>query len=294
MKIKNLKVTKRMTGLALIGTLCLTGCSESEGYVVRKDNDYDILDTNSTADNENSVNDNSAEDIEAKDVETEDIETVNENLSGVRQELDVNGEVFKLIIEYSCNDDWRITSDKELHMLIYTEGLPANKEVYIDTIHMDTSIVSNYDYYNGILQDTLDDHIHNSLLYGFPISDDNSYYGSNKIEGQNDNFISGFVRGYNGYHSGSISEKRFLEEDYLAQGVWANKISGVVGLIIMDVETGKTRGVDVDTDLFVTVNNTVVYYRNGKYETYEYDRNGKKHLISSTEEKPKSLTKKKN
>lgn len=219
MKIKNLKITERMVGLALTGALCLSGCSDSSSYVVRKDNDYDVLDTNYDI---NSDIDNANTDNNTIDDNGEETEKVNEGLSSVKQELDVKGEDFKLIIEYSCDDDWRITSNKDLNMEIYTKGLDANKEVYIDTIHMDTFIVSNYDCYDGILQDTLDDHIHNSLLLGFPISDDNSYYGVNKIEGQNDTFINGFFRGYNGYHHGEVEEKRLLEEDYLKEGVWAN------------------------------------------------------------------------
>lgn len=38
---------------------------------------------------------------------------------------------------------------------------------------------------NGILQDTMDDRIHNSLMLGFPISDDVCHIGINQIEGQN-------------------------------------------------------------------------------------------------------------
>jgi hypothetical protein len=71
-------------------------------------------------------------------------------------------------------------------------------------------------------------------MLGFPISDSNSYYGINQIEGQNETFIKGFVHGYNGYGSGSIEEKRFLESDYLDKGVYANKISSVIDLIIVN------------------------------------------------------------
>lgn len=220
-------------------------------------NNYDILDTN--------------------------LESENDLNNGIRQELDVDGEDFKLVIEYYCGDnEWRITADKKLYMSICTQGLDESKEVYIDTIHMDTFIVSNKAYYDGIKQDTLDDHIHNSLMIGFPISDTSSYYGINEIEGQNSEFIEGYTYGYAGYHNGEIETKRRLESDYLSDAVWANKISGVVGLLIKDKETGEIRGVDVDTTLMVAVNNKITFLDDGEYITYEYDRNGNSNKVSSS------------
>ena len=82
----------------------------------------------------------------------------------------------------------------------------------------------------------MDDRIHNAQMLGFPISDSNAYVGINQIEGQNETFISGFVHGYNGYSSGSISEKRFLESDYLEKAVYANKITSIIDLIIVKGE----------------------------------------------------------
>ena len=55
--------------------------------------------------------------------------------SGLRQDLEVPGQNFKLVTEYSCDDvskrEWRITSDKFLYLQVYTEGLPSDTEVYI-------------------------------------------------------------------------------------------------------------------------------------------------------------------
>ncbi len=248
-------LNKKLASLALAGTLfLLPGCDSVE--LSENLDDYDIIDTNSE-------------------------ESKNGLYKGVKQELDVDGENFKLIVEYHCeNDEWRITSDKKLYMKIYTKGLDDTKKVYIDNIHMDTFIISSNAYFNGIKQDTLDDRIHTSLLMGFPISDTNEYYGINEIEGQNDEFIHGYFYGFSGYSSGEVEEERRLESDYLEDGVYGNKISGVIGILIEDTLTGEIRGVDVDTKLRVDANNKITFQENNTEITYEYDKKGNKKVLS--------------
>lgn len=260
MNIRINHINRRLTALALAGTISFTliGCSPKE--LSSSIGTYDVLDTNSDAQNSDGLR------------------------KGIKQVLPVDGENFKLVIEYYCDDiEWRITSNKKLYMSIYTEGLVGNN-VYIDTIHMDTSIVAPYNaYFDGIKQDTLDDHIHNSLMIGFPISDNNSYFGINSIEGQNSEFIEGYTNGYNGYSSGTISSQRHLESDFLEKGVCANKIDGVIGLLIENPTTGVIRGVDVDTTLIVKVNNKITFEEKGKYVTYQYDEYGNKTEVSTTD-----------
>lgn len=253
MKITVKNVNRRLVSLALAGTLTfsLSACSvEMAGSV----DSYDVLDTNS--------------------MDSEGLR------AGVKQVLPVEGEDFSLVIEYYSNDsEWRINANKSLAMTIYTEGL-TDKEVYIDTIHMDTSIVSTRAIYDGIKQDILDDHIHNSLMLGFPISDTNKYYGVNEIEGQNSEFIEGYSYGNSYYSSGSVTTKRRLESEFLEDGVYANRIDGVIGLLIVDPATGEVlRGVDVDTTLIVAVNNKITFEENGMYVTYEYDKYGNRKKI---------------
>ena len=162
-------------------------------------------------------------------------------------------------------------------MEIYTEGLPTNKEVYIDNIHTDTSIVSTKAKIDGIKQDTMDDKIHNSLMYGFPISDTNSYYGINEIEGENKEFIDGYIWGYNSLNKGEISQQRLLESKFLEGGVWANKIDSVIDLIIIDNNTNEMRTVSVPSILLVEANNKI---RMSDGTTYEYDREGNSKVLT--------------
>lgn len=209
--------------------------------------------------------------------ETEIYDYINPNSEEIviePQILDVPGETFKLVIEYSVDADarkkWRITDNKKLYTKVYTQGLPEGKKVYIDNVHTDTSIVSTKEQMNGITQDSMDDRIHNSLMYGFPISDTVSFYGVNEIEGQNSTFITGSFYGFSGYSSVTIDEERYKESDYLKAGVYANKISSSYGLLIQDGD------LELSSDILVLVSNTIEKkYDNGKVEITEYDRNGK-------------------
>jgi hypothetical protein len=204
---------KKAGCLVVCGALVfsLTGCMSKE-VSTNSDINYDIIDTTSTEALEN----------------------------GITQVIEVPGQSFKLVVNYQCelqeDERWTVTSDKRMNMEIRTDGLPAGMQVYIDNIHTDTTICSYYPTVDGVTQDTMDDRIHNAQMLGFPISDSNAYYGINQIEGQNETFISGFVHGYNGYSSGSITEKRFLESDYLKAAVFANKITSVIDLIIVNGE----------------------------------------------------------
>ena len=210
---KNKNLLKKVGCVLVTGAMVftLTGCMERE-VSTNANTSYDVIDTTSNEALEN----------------------------GITQVIDVPGENFKLVINYQCElqDDerWTVTSDKQINMEIRTDGLVNGIQVYIDNVHTDTTICSYYPQVDGVTQDTMDDRIHNAQMLGFPISDSNAYVGINQIEGQNETFISGFVHGYNGYTNGSISEKRFLESDYLEKAVYANKITSVIDLIVVKGE----------------------------------------------------------
>lgn len=204
---------KKVGAVLVVGAMVftLTGCMERE-VSTNANTSYDVIDTTSNEALEN----------------------------GITQIIDVPGESFKLVVNYQCelqeDERWTVTSDKQINTEIRTDGLPSGTQVYIDNVHTDTTICSYYPQVDGVTQDTMDDRIHNAQMLGFPISDSNAYIGINQIEGQNETFISGFVHGYNGYSSGSVSEKRFLESDYLEKAVYANKITSIIDLIIVKGE----------------------------------------------------------
>ncbi len=70
-------------------------------------------------------------------------------------------------------------------------------------------------------------------------------------EGQNTTFIDSFMFGYNGITSVSLPEKRFLESDYLKSGVYANKISSIIDLVI--IKDDKITFVSVPSEVQVSV-----------------------------------------
>lgn len=213
-------------------------------------------------------------------IDTNEFQNEEEDLKISKQE-NINGEDFKLNIDYICENgsEWRINDTKKIYMSINTVGLPDNKEVYIDNIHSDTYIVSTKAIYNGIKQDTMDDRIHNGLIYGFPISDTNNYYGCNTIEGQNSEFIQSFTYAYQGTMSSAVSTKRRLESDFLEKGVYANQIENVIDLIIIDKDTNEIRTVSVSSNILIKINNRVTFIENNQEIIYEYDMNGNKSLV---------------
>ena len=239
--IKNLNV--RVGALALVTSAMFTLCA-CEHELAPTEN-YDIVST----------------------------ENGDETLSmGLRQTLEVPGQKFKLITEYSCDNiskrEWRITSDKFLYLQAYTEGLSEGTEVYIDNLHIDTSIKSKYAVMDGIIQDTMDDHVHSSQLIGFPISDKISYYGVNAIEGCNQEFVQATGYGYNGYYSSSASTKRYTEQDYIDLGVYANKIQIVYDLLVKEPNSKDFSNVSVSTDFLVPVTTLQNQDTNEKQQKY--------------------------
>ena len=241
--MNNLKV--RATAFALLATSMFT-LSSCETHELAPEEDYDVV--------------------------TKD-QNGNEDLSmGLTQTLDVPGQDFKLITQYACDDaakrEWRITSDKFLYYNVCTEGLTEGAEVYIDNVHIDTSIKSKYAVMDGIIQDSMDDHVHSSQLIGFPISDNTVYYGVNAIEGCNDTFIQGTFYGYNGYSSGEVEQKRYTESEYLEMGVYANKIQIVYDLLVKGPNDKDFSNISVSTDFIVPVTSTEVEYEDYTGKTY--------------------------
>lgn len=183
--------------------------------------------------------------------------------------LDVPGEAFKFIAKFGCDSasekSWRITADKKLYLKSYTQGLPEGTKVFIDNVHIDTSIKSYYASMNGVKQDEMDDRIHNSLMLGFPVSDTINYYNIFAIEGCNDQFISGSFMACNGIGMGSIDQKRYTEEDYIVDfKVYASKFQIVFDLLILKPGMEIPYNVSISTDFLV--------YTTENEEDFKYEK----------------------
>lgn len=186
------------------------------------------------------------------------INTVDEKgFVGLRQVLDVPGEDFKLIAEYNTDlasqRSWRITSNKFLYLKVYTQGLGTERKAYLDNVHIDTSIISDYAVADGVIQDTMDDRIHNSLMYGFPIGDDTSYHGVNVIEGMNDSFVRTTYYITNGLAWSNSIEKRYTESDYVDKmKVTGNKVQIVYDVLLQDGDE-VPRNISIPSDFKVSI-----------------------------------------
>lgn len=202
----------------------------------------------------------------------------NELETGITKQLEIPNESFKLEAHYECvglkDKKWRITDDKKMLLSINTAGLPEGTKVWIDNIHIDTSIVATVPQFNGVMQDTMDDRIHNSTMMGFPISDTTKFLSINQIEGQSDTFIQGTVYAYQGTGGGSVEQQRFLESNYLEKGVYANHIGIVYGLLIQGKDDLEPRGIDVYDDIYIRVYDTIEFEDNGKITYSVYDTDG--------------------
>lgn len=219
------------------------------------------------------------------------IDSTGENVTIEPQVLDVKGEDFKLVVEYSLDDNsakkWKITDNKKITTTVYTKGLPEDVKVYVDNVHTDTTLVASKETMNGITQDSMDDRVHNSLMYGFPINDTTPLICINEIEGQNETFISGYCHGLNGMTSGTVTEKRYEEEDYLENGVYGNKISSSYGLLIQKGDN-EPYGIDVSSDVVILASNTIVKEKaDGTQKIYTYNRDGSYTLTEKTKVKTK-------
>lgn len=230
-------------------------------------------------------------------VDTIDSNSEEDIINGFTKELKVPGEDFKLQVRYDCidlgeNKKWTITSDKKLMLTINTVGLPEDTKVWIDNIHMDTSIVGTQKAMDGIKQDEMDDRIHNSKMIGFPISDEIKLYTTNSIEGQDKDFVQGTFYGLSGYSSsGTLIQERYEESDYLSTGVYANKISSVFGLLVQGPNEVEPHGVDAWDDINIRVYDTVKIQTDDGIEFRKYDEDGSYKVVEN--EKPKMKSKKK-
>lgn len=216
-----------------------------------------------------------------------------ENVEIAPQELDVPEEDFKLIVEYSLDDNakeqWRISENKMVTTKIYTKGLPEGVKVYVDNIHTDTTIVSTDKYTNGIVQDSMNARIQNTGMYGYPISDTMYLISDNYIQGQSKSFSSEFAQGLSSRNLiFQEPEEKFSEAKFLESGVIGNDIVSTYKLLIQKGDN-EPYGVDVSSNVMVYASLKKTEIRGNKEFTYRFigpDNNQEWEFIEK-KEKPK-------
>jgi hypothetical protein len=206
----------------------LTGCLEYESEQLSEDTTTDRI---------------------AVDEETGKLET--------KQELDVEGEPFKLVCEYDTGkydiNNWHVTDDKSVNMRVTTKGLPEGYEVYIEHMHADIILKSTSLQINGITQDSMDDYSHAEPSNGFYIDDEIPYYNIFSIDGYTSEFYQLWGYCFGNYGSISSSYQRLTETNIIKVGTYAEKLHIVYDLSITRPDSEHFYNVSVESEILIPV-----------------------------------------
>ena len=215
------KKVSKMICLVMLSVLCLSGC---ESETIEKDTTTDSININ---------------------VEKPKLE----------QELEINGEDFKLKCNYTVKgyniSKWRVTDSKNIGMEVRTLGLPDGYEVYIDHVHADILLKSTSPQINGITQDTMDDTYHGLNQDGFWIDDNNSYYNIFSIEGYTDQFYKLWGYAFSDYGTIDSSYQRLTEKNILRLGTYAEKLAVVYDINIKKPGNDKIYTKSVSSEILI-------------------------------------------
>ena len=189
-----------------------------------------------------------------KDTTTDSI-NVNVEKPKLEQELEINGEDFKLKCNYTVKgyniSKWRVTDSKNIGMEVQTIGLPDGYEVYIDHVHADILLKSTSPQINGITQDTMDDIYHGLNQDGFWIDDNNSYYNIFSIEGYTDQFYQLWGYAFSDFGVVDSTYKRLTEKNILNLGTYAEKLAVVYDISIKKPGNDKLYTKSVSSEILI-------------------------------------------
>lgn len=189
-----------------------------------------------------------------KDTTTDSI-NVNVEKPKLEQELEINGEDFKLKCNYTVKgyniSKWRVTDSKNIGMEVQTIGLPDGYEVYIDHVHADILLKSTSPQINSITQDTMDDTYHGLNQDGFWIDDNNSYYNIFSIEGYTDQFYQLWGYAFSNFGVVDSSYERLTEKNILRLGTYAERLAVVYDISIKKPGNDKLYTKSVSSEILI-------------------------------------------
>lgn len=189
-----------------------------------------------------------------KDTTTDSI-NFNVEKPKLEQELEINGEDFKLKCNYTVKgyniSKWRVTDSKNIGMEVQTLGLPDGYQVYIDHVHADILLKSTSPQINGITQDTMDDTYHGLNQDGFWIDDNNSYYNIFSIEGYTDQFYQLWGYAFGDFGVVDSSYQRLTEKNILKLGTYAEKLTVVYDISIKKPGNDKLYTKSVSSEILI-------------------------------------------
>lgn len=176
--------------------------------------------------------------------------------------------------EYSINTNlpvWRITDNKAIDIKLSVLDDPKNATILIEHLHIDCFIESTKKYFDGVLQDSMDDHIHEGNQAGFFVNENYSYYETFSIEGFNPEFVEQIIiacQMYYGYavHNSerpvTISEEKLIN-DY---GVYGTSFIFVYDVLIKYPSEEYFHKRIITDNIFVYLNGTVMNNPNNRID----------------------------
>lgn len=145
-------------------------------------------------------------------------------------------EPFSITTAYSTNYNtaaWKITDSKLLHYSVRLTTSSPDSTVFVEHVHADVSMSANQgSEFNGMQQDSIDDHLHTGDQAGVEVTAKHSYDDDFAIEGYSPTLISGWGFAVGGYGASEINDDRLTEGNLKDNGVTGNKIVFVYKLLV--------------------------------------------------------------
>ena len=169
--------------------------------------------------------------------------------------------LFLLVCKYDTGNyglnQWRVTSNKNIHMTVNTKNLPDDYDVHIEHVHADIMLKSTEPQIDGITQDSMDDSDHRVPTEGFPVNDDISYHNIFAIEGYTDQFYQLWGYAFGDIGSVSSSYQRLTEKNIREVGTYAEKLSVVYDIVISKPECKEGYVKSVESEILIPLTSEI-------------------------------------
>lgn len=199
------------------------------------------------------------------------------NTSTGRIEHQVGDLVFEAEYNISTNfQEWKITDNKAVDIAVYltnATGIPSIDvyDVFIEHMHVDCYIESTIYYFDGILQDTMDDKIHGGTQIGFLVTPEYPYYETFGIEGTSPTFVDSLYTAYGFYNYAiAVGEQDTFKysEDQLRDtyGVYGNTLYFVFDVCVKLGNEDDYHKYVFSDNIFVDLNGTITENNDNQYD----------------------------
>jgi hypothetical protein len=113
-------------------------------------------------------------------------------------------------------NDWQITDNKDLQLYLNITKQQDNMDIWVEHMHADVFLESTNSYFDGIIQDTMDDKIHSGSAVGFYVNETINYAETFSIEG----YSEYLTRYWSYYYSITESKSRLSESELREKGIY--------------------------------------------------------------------------